>query len=81
MVASFNSHDLKRGKDGWCYVQFQMRLTSDAYFRLRGTNMPRNTPGQTDAAGNPLLDPQDNTAQKAYQDLWFYSNPIFVRVR
>jgi hypothetical protein len=81
VIATFNRRDCKSGKEGWYYFQFQMKLTADAYFRLRGTNLPRNTPGQTDALGNPLLDPQDNTAQKAYEDLWFYSNPIFVRVR
>jgi hypothetical protein len=26
------------------------------YFRLRGTNLAANTPNQTDAGGNPLID-------------------------
>ncbi|MCG8440226.1 MAG: hypothetical protein MI723_00305, partial [Caulobacterales bacterium] len=29
---------------------------SDMYFRVRGTNMPKGTPNETDADGNPLLD-------------------------
>lgn len=60
------------------------------YFRLRGTNLPPSTPGETDREGNPLSDdeacgkgqtpPECNTREKAYADLWFYSNPIFVEV-
>jgi hypothetical protein len=39
-----------------------------------------NTPNQTDACGNPLSDSlmAPNDAAKAFADLWFYSNPIFV---
>jgi len=50
------------------------------YFRLRGTNQPLNTPNETDACGNPLPDTLmgTNTAAKAFADLWFYSNPVFV---
>ena len=83
VIATFNRHDWRRDQDGWYYVQFEMKLTANAYFRLRGTNMPRNTPNQTDAAGNPLLDSLvgPNNAQEAFRDLWFYSNPIFVSVR
>jgi hypothetical protein len=29
---------------------------NDMYFRVRGTNMPKGTPNETDADGNPLLD-------------------------
>lgn len=31
-------------------------FTNDMYFRLRGTNMPKGTPNETDADGNPVLD-------------------------
>jgi len=49
------------------------------YFRLRGTNHALDTPHQTDACGNPLADAKgENNAAKAFEDLWFYSNPIFV---
>jgi transposase InsO family protein len=54
------------------------------YYRLRGTNHPRSTPFETDAAGNPLVDSlaTENLgldgAAEAWADLWFYSNPIFV---
>jgi hypothetical protein len=29
---------------------------TDMYFRVRGTNLPKGTPNETDADGNPLLD-------------------------
>lgn len=31
-------------------------FTNDMYFRVRGTNMPKGTPNETTAEGNPLLD-------------------------
>jgi hypothetical protein len=31
-------------------------FTNPMYFRLRGTNMPKGTPNETDADGNPLID-------------------------
>jgi hypothetical protein len=64
----------------------QMTLTYDThgrstYFRLRGSNIGVGAAGQTDAAGNPLVDPQTNTALDAWADLWFYSNPVFVKAQ
>jgi hypothetical protein len=65
----------------------QMSLTFDTqgrstYFRLRGSNHGLNVANETDGAGNPLDDglmyPNDTT--KAFDDLWFYSNPVFVQV-
>jgi len=55
-------------------------IESDMYFRLRGTNHGLNIPNQTDAAGNPLPDTLSfpNDGAKAFEDLWFYSNPVFV---
>ena len=50
------------------------------YLRLRGTNHPLNTPGETDGAGNPLPDIfEENSAAEAFSDLWFYSNPVFIQ--
>jgi hypothetical protein len=81
VIGSFSRGEWATDANGWSYIQFQANVSGDTYFRLRGTNQPRNTPGQTDAQGNPLLDPQNNDPQKAFADLWFYSNPIFVRFR
>ncbi|MBP2674345.1 MAG: hypothetical protein H6Q84_1185 [Deltaproteobacteria bacterium] len=78
-------------EDGRCEARIDAGpVDGDMFFRLRGTNLPTGTPGETDADGNPLPDDMAcgegqtparcNTAQKAYADLWFYSNPIFVEV-
>ncbi|MBE0569174.1 MAG: hypothetical protein IH576_00880 [Deltaproteobacteria bacterium] len=78
-------------ENGWCRSRIDAGPAArDMYFRLRGTNLPPSVPGETDAEGNPLSDdmacgeeqlpPRCNTAEKAYADLWFYSNPIFVDV-
>jgi hypothetical protein len=55
-------------------------VASNMYFRLRGTNLGLNVANQTDADGNPLPDTllEPNSATKAFDDLWFYSNPVFV---
>lgn len=64
-------------------------VQNDMFFRVRGTNLgygvnvTRNgsTVYGTDAVGNPLKNtPGLNTADDAWSDLWFYSNPIFVNV-
>ncbi len=55
-------------------------LIDSVYFRLRGTNLGLAIANETDANGNPLSDGlmSPNSATKAYADLWFYSNPVFV---
>lgn len=83
VVATFNRSDWKQDRDGFMTVEYKVkRLGKDTYFRLRGTNLPANTPNETDEAGNPLIDDLvgANDSAKAYADLWFYSNPIFVKV-
>jgi len=70
--------------NGWKEMTLQVTLTSNMYFRLRGTNLGLNVPNETDGAGNPLCDTLvggygTNDAIKAFNDLWFYSNPIFVK--
>jgi len=67
--------------NGMISISYPVKLTEGKmYFRLRGTNQPLNTLNETDACGNPLPDSlmYPNTAVKAFADLWFYSNPVFV---
>ena len=65
--------------DGWKTMTFNAEINGKMYFRLRGTNLALNTPGELDGAGNPLPDfTGENTPAKAFADLWFYSNPVFV---
>ncbi len=86
--------DMKREGRGWKSFTFTYEPKTNCYFRLRGTNLPPNTPNETDAQGNPLsdtlaknityIDATDQTTKtldtdvEAWADLWFYSNPIFV---
>jgi hypothetical protein len=65
----------------------QMSISFDTqgkstYFRLRGSNLGLGVENETDGAGNPLSDALmgANDATKAFDDLWFYSNPVFVQV-
>lgn len=82
VLARFNKGDWEQDKEGWNKIRLQLKATADSYFRLRGTN---NRIGRDKAEigkdGNPVLDvPGENTPEKTWADLWFYSNPIFVDV-
>ena len=88
--------DMKNEGHGWKSFIFSFKAENSCYFRLRGTNLPPNTPYETDDQGNPLSDtlagnityndPVTNapkaldTDVEAWADLWFYSNPIFIKV-
>ena len=84
----FLESDLKRTADGWYETPpYRVkRLKRDMYFRVRGSNLPPKTEYETDAKGSPLADSlvEQNldldTTTAAWHDLWFYSNPVFVRV-
>ena len=66
--------------NGWKKIAYSLEVKGNMYLRLRGTNHPLNTPEELDGAGNPLPDiVEENTAAKAFSDLWFYSNPIFIQ--
>lgn len=72
----------KNTGNGWVEMSFQIKnVTQPLYFRLRGTNHGINVTNETDDCGNPLNDAlmEPNSAAKAFSDLWFYSNPVFVR--
>ncbi len=66
--------------NGYKQISFETTITGKMYFRLRGTHHAFGVDGtQIDSEGNPLVDPfGSNTAAKAFEDLWFYSNPVFV---
>jgi len=66
--------------DGWREAVVRMRPDRPAFYRLRGTNLPPSTPGETDAHGDPLVDSEagPNSAAQAWNDLWLYTNPIFL---
>lgn len=83
IMARFTRADW-RTREGWQEIRYKMSgVDQDRYFRLRGTNLGLGVENETDGEGNPLLDDLMgvNNATKAYRDLWFYSNPIFIKVR
>ena len=78
---SITSKKWKSTGNGWVEMTFEVKnVTDSVYFRLRGSNQGLNVTNETDADGNPLTDALmgTNDAVKAFADLWFYSNPIFI---
>jgi len=53
VLARFNRDNFTVTPDGWHKVTFKTTLSKNTYFRLRGTNIPPNTPEETDENGNP----------------------------
>jgi len=68
---------------GWYSATYSIKATVDGYYRLRGTNQGLSVQNQTDANGNPLTDDLEgeNDSVKCWNDIWFYSNPIFIDVQ
>jgi hypothetical protein len=93
--AQISVSHMKRWGD-WSLYTFEFTPQGDCYYRLRGTNLPPGTLNETDSSGNPLADSLASnityynpvkksnitldTDVEAWSDLWFYSNPIFIRV-
>jgi hypothetical protein len=81
----------------WLVFTYEFVPEGDCYFRLRGTNLPAGTPNETDLLGNPLPDTMAGNIiyynpvkgamialdkdVEAWSDLWFYSNPIYIRLK
>ena len=93
VLHSFPREEWEALEDGSYQILFKCKIQDSMYFRLRGSNLAANTPGETDASGNPLPDEifekanyQDlkqlhhHINERNYKDLWFYSNPIFVYI-
>jgi hypothetical protein len=100
VVATYDSASWAADADGVRRMAFEIDVddieAAGLYLRLRGTNMPPNTPNETDADGNPLFDSLSDNIPcpacpshtggvldydvEAWADLWFYSNPIYVRL-
>ena len=78
VIARFTESDWNRDGDGKIRIRYEVEPSSARmYYRLRGTHLKPGTPGETDAEGNPLPDEGVNTEEKAMNDQWFYTNPIF----
>jgi hypothetical protein len=88
VIKTFTSNDWTVDAQGNRVINFVLPKTDkNMFYRLRGTNMAPGTAGQTDSNGNPLIDTDataltgTNTATEAFNDLWFYTNPIFVNAQ
>ncbi len=83
VIARFTAADWETDEDGYNVIVYHVKnLDKNTYYRLRGTNLPVGTPGQSDELGNPTLDLDGplKGAEETWTDMWFYSNPIFVYV-
>jgi hypothetical protein len=92
VIASFTSRDWEVDKEGYHTIVYHLKnVDNSMYFRLRGTNLGCDVPNETGPATelpsadycSPLPDglvTEKDGAQEAWDDLWFYSNPIFVYV-
>jgi Cohesin domain. len=83
VIARFDKSQWTKDAEGYNVIKYTLNnVNNSKYLRLRGTNLGLNVPNETDADGNPLDDKLlgANDATKAYKDLWFYSNPVFVNV-
>jgi hypothetical protein len=68
IAAEWTADRWQSRQDGWLEMRFMLPLPpGGAYLRVRGSNHP---------AGDPVL---DSPTINPWDDLWFYSNPIFVR--
>ena len=55
-------------EDGYTVMRHSLRLDGPSYLRVRGTNVAKE------------LEPEpDELGEDPWADLWFYSNPVFVR--
>jgi hypothetical protein len=78
--------------EGYTTMTYTVRdVRNNMFFRIRGSNLGYNVVKMdstgtkiiygNDPAGNPLKNtPGTNNPDMAWDDLWFYSNPIFVSV-
>jgi hypothetical protein len=93
VIASFSAGQWAVDEQGYNVIVYHIRnVTRSTYFRLRGTNLACGTPFETGPRTalpsadycSPLADALVTQnlgidgAQEAWNDLWFYSNPIYV---
>jgi hypothetical protein len=89
VLKRFTRAEWKLDGDGYFAMSCTVKAGNNQYFRLRGTNLGTDVPNET-AAGEPLPDAQTTGAgnvarfnainARNYADLWFHSNPVFVKV-
>jgi hypothetical protein len=68
VAARFPANEWSRDGDYYSVEYRLEKVTSNSYLRVRGTN------------GNELEPEEDPTGEDPWSDLWFYSNPVFLKV-
>lgn len=97
VIASFDADEWETDDEGYRVIVHHVRdLDRSTYFRVRGTNLPCGTLDETGPETalpsadfcSPLPDRLIDTsagpaaqARAAWNDLWFYGNPVFVYVQ
>jgi PHP domain len=67
-------------QDGTIELTHRFTLEHDVYLRVRGTDGKRSQPGYLGAAIDPVGPAIDVPGEvNPWEDLWFYTNPIFAR--
>lgn len=70
------------GRTGTATLTHTFVAESDGYVRLRGTDGKRSQPGYLGADVDPAGPAQDVLGGvDPWQDLWFYTNPVFLKIR
>lgn len=90
VIKTFTRTDWQLDSDGYYSMSYRFVADKDQYFRLRGTNLDYNQTALTEK-GNPLKsavisqtdgesvqDWYNRINERNYNDLWFYSNPVFI---
>jgi hypothetical protein len=91
IIKTFDATSWKN-HDGYTSMTFDVQnVQNDMFFRIRGTNLGYDVKQMdstgtkivygTDASGSSLINtPGTSNADMAWDDLWFYSNPVVVKV-
>ncbi|NED99541.1 PHP domain-containing protein [Phytoactinopolyspora halotolerans] len=70
------------GKTGSIELTYVVEVEHDIYLRIRGTDGKRSQPGFLGADIDPAGPAMDVPGEvNPWEDLWFYTNPIFASVR
>lgn len=90
VVKSFTQEDWEVDRDGYQIIKYRFEAKRDEYYRLRGTALDYNVDGLT-VGGEPQkwvqLEKYEGESERMlrnrinariYQDIWFYSNPVFI---
>lgn len=92
VVKTFDATSWSTDDEGYTTMTFTVpAVEQDMFFRIRGANLGYDVVKKTadnrviygtDPAGSPLINtPGTNNADMAWDDLWFYSNPVFVKAQ